>query len=83
MMALIADVILGIISILTSFLPVSPFAGIALSEDITNYLGWLNWLVPIGRMSGLFGAWLLCAIVVGVLKWVFKHFDMFSKGATE
>lgn len=35
---------------LTGVLPQSPFQDLTLNSAVTQWLGWLNWVVPIGDM---------------------------------
>jgi hypothetical protein len=57
---------------LVNALPESPFS--ALSNLSSNYMKWLNWLVPINQMVTILEAWTAAIIVyyllVVILRWV-------------
>lgn len=59
---------------LTSILPKSPFAEFIANAQSMPGLGWLNWLLPVGDMLKVFGAWLgavaLFYMVQVVLRWL-------------
>lgn len=61
------DVILsfldGILGFLNGLLPDSPFADIIASNEVMlNALGWLNWLVPISDLLGIFSVYLVALL---------------------
>lgn len=62
----------GIYHTLTGILPVSPFQGISFSDAVGTALGWLNWLVPVGDMLGIFSLWLTAAIVAAVANFIVR-----------
>lgn len=65
MLSFLIGLLHGILDILNALLPTSPFASLASSlQGAEMGLGWLNWLVPVGGMLALFGAWL-----VAILAW--------------
>lgn len=56
----------GIVGLLNSFLPNSPFSSfITGSETLSRGLGYLNWLFPVGDCLVIFGA-VLAALVVWI-----------------
>lgn len=81
--ALIGFVVTTIITLLIQILPMSPFAQLALNEDFTTWLGWLNWIIDVGGMLSLFNAVLGCLVVAMVARWVITHLDDLIKGFTE
>lgn len=60
--------------VITNILPKSPFVDIITESQEFPALGWLNWLLPIGDIIRVFGAWLgalaLFYLVQIVLRWV-------------
>lgn len=57
-----------------SILPASPFAPWIEQMETWPALAWLNWLIPVGDMVKVFGAWLGCVAIFYlaqvVLRWV-------------
>lgn len=72
MLGFLVDLFNGFISLLTGLLPQSPFQNITLGQGIDTALGWLNWLVPVGDMLGIFSLWLAAAVIVGVVNFIIK-----------
>lgn len=72
MIAVITALLSGIVSWLVSVLPASPFSSITSAGlgDWTQYLGWLNWLLPISDCLTLFTAWLSLVLVYVVARFV-------------
>lgn len=53
----------GILDMLNSVLPASPFQGLIQETDaVTLGLGWLNWLLPIGDMMAIFAVYLVALL---------------------
>lgn len=67
MLGLLGGVLGGLIRLLISVLPLSPFQGITLGEGFDTALGWLNWILPVNDMLGVFALWLSALIVCGVV----------------
>lgn len=63
-------------SALTSVLPTSPFHDIIVnfSNVASEYLGWLNWFIPIKEFLAIGGIWLGCIsafyIYSVIMRWV-------------
>ena len=77
MVGFLVDLFSSLVDFLTGVLPQSPFSNLTLSQDVHNYLGWLNWIVPIGDMLTLFGLVLAAYLVARVAIWlVNKGVDM-------
>lgn len=72
MLAFIAEILTGLVSLLTGVLPQSPFQGITLGEGIDTALGWLNWVFPVNECARIFGLWLAAALIVGVASFVIR-----------
>ena len=68
MLSFLTDFIAGVLGLLNSFLPDSPFQDfIQSTTSLQLGLGWLNWFVPIGDMLTFFGLYLgLLVVWVGV-----------------
>lgn len=70
MLDFVAGLVGGLVRLLSSVLPDSPFASFADSIDtLRTGLGWLNFFVPVGDMMLIFGAWLAALLV-----WAAMHF---------
>lgn len=54
MIDFIVNMISGVVGFLTGSLPRSPFSDMSLAQDVTQWLGWLNWLVPMQSMLATF-----------------------------
>lgn len=67
MLEFLASILGGIVGLLTSVLPLSPFQNIALGEGVDTALGWLNWVFPVNDCLGIFTLWLAAAIIAGVV----------------
>lgn len=78
MLELIAKLLTGLLQFLGSFLPASPFQNLTLGEDVARYLGWLNWLVPIGPMLALVGAVLAALVIVRIVLFFVGKFKTFT-----
>lgn len=54
-------------------LPASPFELLS-NSSVSQYMGWLNWLVPIQQIIGILEAWtaaiLIYYIYVTILRWI-------------
>lgn len=55
----------------------------ALKEPVSEYIGWINWLVPFGDILAIYTAWLACVgayfvfvtvrpFVMDIIKRIFK-----------
>ena len=53
----------GLINFLVNLLPDSPFSNINIFEGIEEYLGYLNWLIPVDWIMGITIAWAGCMAV--------------------
>lgn len=55
------DFLSGIISVLVSVLPQDPFIDSinSLSSNLGEYIGYLNYFIPIGKMCDILGLWIV------------------------
>lgn len=58
----LVDWVVSGISAVIDLLPDSPFAGVLLSGTIGDYMGQVNYFVPIGMMVNTLTAWTGCII---------------------
>lgn len=58
----VVDLVCSVVDWLDSVLPTSALPDMDLS-GFSVYLGWLNWLLPVGSIVELFGVW--CAAIAG------------------
>lgn len=72
MLGFIVDILGGIVGLLCSLLPLSPFQGIALGDGVETALGWLNWVFPVGTCATIFGLWIAAGIIFGVVSFVIR-----------
>lgn len=58
---------------LINLLPDSPFTELS-NSDVSGYMSWLNWLVPVEQIVGIMEAWvtaiLVYYLIVTILRWV-------------
>lgn len=71
---LITKGIAGIVSLLKSVLPLSPFQGFISYFNAWPYIGWLNWFVPVKGYLIVWAAWINAVgvyyIYQAILRWV-------------
>lgn len=69
MLGVIVNLFSGIIGLLTSLLPLSPFkdAISSLPEWTDTALGWLNWLIPVQACLNFFLLWLTALLITTAL----------------
>ena len=64
MLSLVVGVITGILGFFDSILPASPFRALIDSwGSLGEGIGWLNWLVPVGVLLTILGAWLSLMVI--------------------
>ena len=56
MQGIIAKLI-GLANTVLGWLPTSPFIGVAQGISNLQGLAWLNWFIPVGRITQLMAAW--------------------------
>lgn len=56
------------------FLPLSPFTAVIDELESVPYLGYINWLVPVGRFLKIGAAWLAAIVLYYmysiILRWI-------------
>lgn len=58
-----ADLIANILNSIFSFLPDSPFRGFISNLKLPDeFLGYLNWLIPVRAIVTISEAWILCIL---------------------
>lgn len=66
--------LLQLMSTALSWLPTSPFAGVAAEISGMQGLAWLNWFIPVGHIVQLMAAWVaaiaLWYIAMVLLRWI-------------
>lgn len=72
MLGFLVDFFGGLVSLLTGTLPQSPFQNMSLGSAVGMAIGWLNWLVPVGDMAGVFALWLSALILAAVVAFCVK-----------
>ena len=64
----------GIADKVLDVLPDSPFKDIINNSDIQQYLGYINWFVPVGTILKILTAWLVAVaayyLVSVILRWI-------------
>lgn len=69
---LVTAIVLGLLALFSAFLPASPFANLALPAAFGDALGWLNWLLPVGDMLGIFYTWLAAVVLYIAVRFMLK-----------
>lgn len=81
MLSLVVGFITGFLGFLDGVLPASPFRELINSwQGLGDGLGWLNWLVPVGLMFGLLGAWIGLLVVWFGIDFVVRRAKDITKG---
>lgn len=79
MISLLLVVVTGMVGWLVGHLPLSPVRSMTLGVasihgvSISTILGWVNWIVPIGEMLGIFQLWAIAMLAVIALSWVLRN----------
>ena len=67
------DAVYGVLNRIIDLLPDSPFVLID-NSPIEDYLGWLNWLIPMTQIIAILQLWVVAIAVyyvwVVILRWV-------------
>lgn len=72
MIGFLGGILGGLVRLLIGVLPLSPFQGITLGEGFDTAIGWLNWVVPVNDMLGIFTLWLAAALAAGVVSFIVR-----------
>lgn len=59
----IGDKLSYIINVVLLLLPESPFVMMSKSEEIQQYLGYVNWVIPVGEMVAVLQVWLPAVLI--------------------
>lgn len=74
MVTKLLNFLIDTINIVLGWLPPSPFTGIVEAINGLEWLGWLNWFIPVGRIIQLTAAWIaaiaLYYLASIALRWV-------------
>lgn len=68
----------GIVNLIVSILPDSPFSNIDFMIENQKYLSYLNWLIPIDTILNITFAWCGCLIVYKGYSIVMRWFKLIS-----
>lgn len=71
--------ILGVV--LIGLLPASPFQSFLgeISPIISQYIGYINWVFPVGKCLAVLTAWGVCIGAYYGIQWILKQLDIVSK----
>lgn len=73
MFSILSQLMRWLVGLAVQLLPASPFRDFVAPEGWALGMGWLNWLVPVSDMLGLFDAWLIgCAAWMGY-RWLYRR----------
>lgn len=66
--------LMALVNIVLGWLPTSPFIGVAEGISSMPGIAWLNWFIPVGRITQLMAAWVaaiaLWYIAQAALRWI-------------
>lgn len=78
MVSAILGLLTGVVGWLVSHLPASPFASLVLGDfgelPVSKMLGWVNWLIPMEEMLGLFMLWIVACGVFAAVRWLVRKY---------
>lgn len=67
---------LAIGGILIGFLPESPFTQIIASIGEIPYIGYINWVFPVGKCLAILYAWGVAIIAYYAISWILRQLDI-------
>lgn len=67
--------------VLIALLPASPFRGLIadITPIVSPYIGYLNWVFPVGRCLTVLVAWATCIGIYYGIAWILRQLDIVSK----
>lgn len=65
------DFIVMIVNWVVDLLPQSPFIGLD-SSIISEWLGYINYFIPVGQMMSIFALWLSAVGLWYLYRWIFR-----------
>ena len=68
--------ICGLINFIVNLLPNSPFLNISIFEGVEEYLGYLNWLIPIDWIIGITLTWAGCMAAYKGYSIIMRYFNI-------
>lgn len=68
----ICELTAGVIDWILSFLPDNPFSNFNLPGGASEYLGWVNWILPIGNIIKIITAWVGALVVYYLYNIIYK-----------
>ena len=73
MLSWLSTLLSGILGFFNDVLPDSPFQDVLQgAEDLQMGLAWLNWLIPVGDMLGIFLAYLAVLLIWAAVDFAFS-----------
>lgn len=66
----------GLATIIMAILPNTPFMSYLVELAGLPYLGYLNWVMPIGTCLAIMSAWWTSVIVFYAIRWILKQIDI-------
>lgn len=76
MFAFVLQLLNGVAGLAMRFLPQSPVQSFLASQAISlelRALGWLNWVVPIHDMLGVFTLWLTAGVIYAAMRYLLDN----------
>lgn len=76
---ILLTLVLGVV--LIGLLPASPFQGFIseISPIIGQYIGYINWVFPVGKCLTVLTAWGVCIGLYYGIAWILRQLDIVSK----
>jgi len=70
----LGDRLEDIVALIMQLLPDSPFQALTASADVIEWLGWVNYFIPIAQMLAVFQAWIIAVasylVYSAMLRWI-------------
>lgn len=74
----INDVFNEIFQIVIMLLPTSPFQNISINPIFTDFLGYMNYYIPMKSLLVIMGEWLACIVIYYTYQLILRHIKAVS-----
>lgn len=72
------DVANAVFQFIIALLPTSPFADFALPAEIEQFLGYVNYYVPVSGMLVIAASWTGCILIYYTYQLILRHINAIS-----
>lgn len=67
---------ISIATIIIAILPNTPFMSFLVELAGLPYLGYLNWIIPVGTCLAIMSAWWVCVVIFYAIRWILSQINM-------